>query len=290
MPGHRLQSPGVNPSKVRHGFTSLSWCALIAFLSNVGLWASMDQGSPAVCSFGLNMRIGTPDTPLVARRSDRIRKQMVERVKDGKNIVVIVLQMIYYQRVQLTHRHHHFPFFVSAGEAITTPRGSSIHALLPKHLELFAPASPRRVEMDQLKRRLQFKTGSRNSIMLTDVYKTIERREKMKEYQEYQRGKRNSAQFKSRGCKRQYYDMSRSHPRYSRVEGQREIDNIVRSHLSVFACHLQDSRGQCLDSNQRRRGTQSPVCCSSKLATKAIESNYKRHYRPTAHRVTTRID
>ncbi|KAF9351517.1 hypothetical protein BGX34_000518 [Mortierella sp. NVP85] len=110
---------------------------------------------------------GTPDTPLVARRSDRIRKQMVERVKDG--------------------------------EAITTPRGSSIHALLPKHLELFAPASPRRVEMDQLKRRLQFKAGSRSSIMLTDVYKTIERREKMKEYQEYQRGKRNSAQFKSRG-------------------------------------------------------------------------------------------
>lgn len=95
--------------------------------------------------------------------------------------------------------------------------------------------------MDQLKRRLQFKSGSRNSIMLTDVYKTIERREKMKEYQEYQRGKRNSAQFKSRGCKRQYYDMTRSYRNIFVIEGRRGIDDIVRSHLSVFTCHLQDS-------------------------------------------------
>ncbi|KAI8360610.1 hypothetical protein B0O80DRAFT_207902 [Mortierella sp. GBAus27b] len=117
------------------------------------------------------MTIGTPDlpgTPIVQqRRSDRIRKQMVERVKDG--------------------------------EAITTPRGSSIHALFPDHVELLAPPSPRRAELDQVKRRLQFKSGARSKLMLTDVYKRIERGEKMREFHEHQRGKRNNAQLKSRG-------------------------------------------------------------------------------------------
>ncbi|KAI1291643.1 hypothetical protein EDD11_008805 [Mortierella claussenii] len=108
-------------------------------------------------------------TPQVKRRSDRIRKKMVEYVKDG--------------------------------DTITTPRGSSIHSMFPKQLDFLShPASPRRVELDQFKRRLQFKSGARSSLMLTDAYKSIERKEKMREFQEHQRGKRDTAQFKSRGC------------------------------------------------------------------------------------------
>ncbi|KAF8927824.1 hypothetical protein BGZ58_010093 [Dissophora ornata] len=106
-------------------------------------------------------------SPLAKRRSDRIRKKMVDYVKDG--------------------------------DTITTPRGSSIHSTFPKQLEFLSPSSPRRVELDQFKRRLQFKSGARSSLMLTDAYKSIERKEKMREYQEYQRGKRNTAHLKSRG-------------------------------------------------------------------------------------------
>lgn len=68
----------------------------------MGLWASWTKAHQLFALMAsINVRIGTPDTPLVTRRSDRIRKQMVERVKDGRNIVAIVIltQMVYCQRV-----------------------------------------------------------------------------------------------------------------------------------------------------------------------------------------------
>ncbi|KAG0355985.1 hypothetical protein BC939DRAFT_500621 [Gamsiella multidivaricata] len=111
-----------------------------------------------------------PNTPMGTRRSDRIRKQVLKNV--GKDDI---------------------------GETITTPRGSSIHSILPSHFEFLNSPSPRRVELDQFKRRLQFKSGVRSNLMLTDVYKSFERKEKMKEFHEYQRGKRQTAQLKSRG-------------------------------------------------------------------------------------------
>ncbi|KAF9993129.1 hypothetical protein BGZ65_011401, partial [Modicella reniformis] len=67
-------------------------------------------------------------------------------------------------------------------ETITTPRGSSIHSLFPKQLDFLSPSSPRRVELDQFKRRLQFKSGARSGVMLTDAYKSLERTEKIKEF------------------------------------------------------------------------------------------------------------
>ncbi|KAF9100003.1 hypothetical protein BGX29_000060 [Mortierella sp. GBA35] len=106
-------------------------------------------------------------TPLGYRRSDRLRKKMAD--------------------------------YVSSGETITTPRGSSIHGLFPKELEKLIPPSPRRVELDNFKRRLQFKSGARSNLMKTEAYKSLERKEKLKAFQEDQRGKRNNAQFKSRG-------------------------------------------------------------------------------------------
>ncbi|ORZ12107.1 hypothetical protein BCR41DRAFT_371926 [Lobosporangium transversale] len=108
-------------------------------------------------------------TPVQQRRSDRIRKKMAEIVKD-------------------------------AGETITTPRGSYIHSKFPSHMEFLGnSASPRRVELDQFKRRLQFKSGARSNLMLTDAYKNFARDVKVKEFQEDQRDKRNNAHLKSRG-------------------------------------------------------------------------------------------
>ncbi|KAF9434585.1 hypothetical protein BGZ76_007776 [Entomortierella beljakovae] len=107
-------------------------------------------------------------TPQGHRRSVRIRQMMVDIVKEEKTI--------------------------------TTPRGSTIHSMFPKQYDfLNNQSSPRRVELDQFKRRLQFKSGARSNLMLTDAYKSMERKEKMKEFHEHQRGKRNTAQFKSRG-------------------------------------------------------------------------------------------
>lgn len=73
--------------------------------------------------------------------------------------------------------------------------------MFPKELEKFIPPSPRRVELDKFKRRLQFKSGARSSLMKTEAYKTLERKEKVRAFHEDQRGKRYNAQFKSRGCK-----------------------------------------------------------------------------------------
>ncbi|KAF9919844.1 hypothetical protein FBU30_010468 [Linnemannia zychae] len=101
------------------------------------------------------------------RRSDRLRKKMAD--------------------------------YVGHGETITTPRGSSIHSMFPKELEKFIPPSPRRVELDKFKRRLQFKSGARSSLMKTEAYKSLERKEKVRAFHEDQRGKRYSAQVKSRG-------------------------------------------------------------------------------------------
>ncbi|KAF9194327.1 hypothetical protein BGZ50_006418 [Haplosporangium sp. Z 11] len=107
---------------------------------------------------------GTPT--IVMRRSDRLRHKMVEYVKDG--------------------------------ETITTPRGSSIHSLHPKGFENLIPPSPRR-ELETFKRRLQFKSGAKSGVMNMEAYKSLERKEKMKEFHQDQRGKRHIAQFKSRG-------------------------------------------------------------------------------------------
>ncbi|KAG0050992.1 hypothetical protein BGZ83_004243 [Gryganskiella cystojenkinii] len=77
----------------------------------------------------------------------------------------------------------------------TTPKGSNIHSEVVLH-----QASPgRRTELEIFKRRLQFKNGARTSLMNSDTYKDLERKEKMKDYMDDQRGKRDLAQFKSRG-------------------------------------------------------------------------------------------
>ncbi|KAF9171275.1 hypothetical protein BGX20_007847 [Mortierella sp. AD010] len=143
-------------------------------------------------------------TPQGRRRSDRIRQKMVDYVKEGNDLIDIFEELYSNGAYREKHKLNTITGYSFAGnleKTITTPRGSSIQSMFPKQFEFLNnhPSSPRRVELDQFKRRLQFKSGARSSLMLTDAYKSIERKEKMKEFHEYQRGKRNTAQFKSRG-------------------------------------------------------------------------------------------
>ncbi|KAF9999396.1 hypothetical protein BGZ79_007006 [Entomortierella chlamydospora] len=143
-------------------------------------------------------------TPQGRRRSDRIRQKMVDYVKEGNGLLDLFEEPYSNGAYRKKHKLNTiigYSFAENLEKTITTPRGSSIQSMFPKQFEFLNnhPSSPRRVELDQFKRRLQFKSGARSSLMLTDAYKSIERKEKMKEFHEYQRGKRNTAQFKSRG-------------------------------------------------------------------------------------------
>ncbi|ORY92387.1 hypothetical protein BCR41DRAFT_402596 [Lobosporangium transversale] len=108
-------------------------------------------------------------TPVQQRRSDRIRTKMAAIIKD-------------------------------VGDSITPPHRSYIHSKFPSHMGLLGTsASPRGVELDQYKRRLQFKSGTRSNLTLTDAYRNFERDVKVQEFHADQRGKRNSAHLKNRG-------------------------------------------------------------------------------------------
>ncbi len=85
------------------------------------------------------------------------------------------------------------------GDTITTPRGSSIHSKFPEGFNQIT-TTPRRVALDQFKRRLQFKDGAMSGVRSLDTYKQLERKEKMEEFHREQRGKRDDAVMKSRGC------------------------------------------------------------------------------------------
>lgn len=86
-------------------------------------------------------------------------------------------------------------FLRSTGETKTTPKGSNIHSEM-----MFQPQFGR-TELENFKRRLQFKNGTRANLVMEEAFKDLERKEKMKDFMVDQRGKRDLAQFKSRGCR-----------------------------------------------------------------------------------------
>jgi len=83
----------------------------------------------------------------------------------------------------------------TTGETKTTPKGSNIHSEM-----MFQPQFAR-TELENFKRRLQFKNGTRANLVMEEAFKDLERKEKMKDFMVDQRGKRDLAQFKSRGCR-----------------------------------------------------------------------------------------
>jgi len=88
-----------------------------------------------------------------------------------------------------------FSSSLSTGETKTTPKGSNIHSEM-----MFQPQFAR-TELENFKRRLQFKNGTRANLVMEEAFKDLERKEKMKDFMVDQRGKRDLAQFKSRGCR-----------------------------------------------------------------------------------------
>lgn len=83
------------------------------------------------------------------------------------------------------------------GDTIKTPRGSHIRSLYPDSLDL---AGPPKAQIENFKRRLQYKGGVRSNVLNTDGYKDFHRQEKLNHFREDQRSKRDAALSKSRGC------------------------------------------------------------------------------------------
>ncbi|KAF9429792.1 hypothetical protein BGZ94_009486 [Podila epigama] len=102
------------------------------------------------------------------RRSDRILKKLADSIKEPKGI---------------------------KGDIIKTPRGSHIQSLYPNIFD----KSGKRKDLENFKRRLQFKSGTKSSLENTETYKQFHRQEKLRHFREDQRGKRDAALFKSRG-------------------------------------------------------------------------------------------
>ncbi|KAG0029585.1 hypothetical protein BGZ81_003599 [Podila clonocystis] len=103
------------------------------------------------------------------RRSDRIMKKIANSITEPKRV---------------------------KGDTVKTPRGSHIRSLYPDGLAL--TGQPKK-EIEHFKRRLQYKSGIRDSLMKTETYKEAHRQEKLLNFKEDQRGKRDAALLKSRG-------------------------------------------------------------------------------------------
>ncbi|KAF9214003.1 hypothetical protein BGZ59_004471 [Podila verticillata] len=82
------------------------------------------------------------------------------------------------------------------GDTIKTPRGSHIRSLYPDSLDLTGPP---KAQIENFKRRLQYKGGVRSNVLNTDGYKDFHRQEKLNHFREDQRSKRDAALSKSRG-------------------------------------------------------------------------------------------
>ncbi|KAF9971526.1 hypothetical protein BGZ73_005532 [Actinomortierella ambigua] len=86
---------------------------------------------------------------------------------------------------------------IRAGNVITTPGGSSIQSF---HNDDPAHAlSPRRIQTDKLKRRLQFKGGVGCKIISSEAYKNLKKDEMAKDYHKEKRKLREQVVMKSRG-------------------------------------------------------------------------------------------